>query len=169
MLDTPNRLLDKYTGTTVEQRFFASEQTVGPHPGYFIDDVVFGSLFLTRLEVKYGKKLIDRLVKLVTPVSKKTGLSREPITKLYHGGPLIGGKMQPMKFSTTPDPAYAAKWAEINGGLVTKFEVPTRRFFEIKRELGVQRITDNIKGTSIYGIEWRFNNKSALEMNNYMR
>ncbi len=93
----------------------------------------------------------------------------EPITKLYHGGNLTGGKVQPRKFSTTPDSAYAAKWAEINGGSVTKFEVPTRRFLEIQRELGVQRITDNIKGTSIYGIEWRFNNKSALEMNNYMR
>ncbi len=72
LADTPNRLLDKYIGGTVETRMMDAYQSRGGHLLFYADDVIFGSLFLTRLETKYGKKLLDRLVKLVTPASKYT-------------------------------------------------------------------------------------------------
>ncbi len=87
---------------------------------------------------------------------------------MYHGGNLKGGKVQPKKFSTTTDPAHAAKYVEAHGGKVTEFEVPTRRLYELEGK-GAEQFIDNLQGTTSTAKEWRFYGESASELNNYVK
>jgi hypothetical protein len=98
-----------------------------------------------------------------------TGSGGEPTTRVYHGGNLQGGKVQPRSFSTTTSPEHATRYAERHGGLVTEFEVPTRRLYELEADDAVRRFTDQLQGAAGHGTEFRFRSDVAVELNGYRR
>ena len=82
-------------------------------------------------------------------------------TTLYHGGRLIGGKVQSGSFSLTPDISYAQRYANARGGVVFKFEVPNS-MLPIKGQ-------DTIGTTGISAPVYQFYGADSVNLNQYMR
>ena len=159
----------------------AAVQTMMDAGGGFVDMLRFGEGAAEGGVCGWGKDIIRGVGiagSVAAPTAKALQVSKalkisknslsgssEPTTTLYHGGNLINGKVQSKSFSTTADPVHAARY----GDTVTKFEVPTRRIYEMESNDAVRRFTDQLDGTSGYGTEYRFRSDVAKELNKYRR
>ncbi len=95
--------------------------------------------------------------------------SDEFTTALYHGGNLRDGAVQSRRISLTPDVNHAKRYADLNGGQIYQFDVPSTRLRQLELDDGVLRLQDSYLNTGSYASEFRFKPSVAPELNQYLR
>ena len=75
--------------------------------------------------------------------------------------------MQARRISLTPDAAHAQRYADLNGGQVYQFDVPSSRLREMEVNDSVLRVRDSYLDTGTFADEIRFSPSAAPELNQY--
>jgi RHS repeat-associated protein len=95
--------------------------------------------------------------------------TRASTTTLYHGGTLNNGAVNATSISLTSSLQHAQQYAEINGGQVWQFNVPTQSINQGLQTGIIQPLMDMYYGTNTYAPEFRFYGEAAGALNQFIQ